>query len=115
MTALIDRTLIWGTLAAAGLFAVYAFDADAQMPPPPQVANGSCLPFSVLSEDLEKRFKEIELSGGIVGENEVLIIFGTPTGTTWTMVSVTMDTGIACIRGSGESWFQIPLMSGQPV
>jgi hypothetical protein len=109
MTALIDRTLIWGTLAAAGLFALYAFDADAQVPPP------TCLPFATLSKDLETRFKEIELSGGIVSENEVVIIFGTPTGTSWTMVSVTMDTGIACIRGSGESWFQIPLMSGQPV
>jgi hypothetical protein len=115
MTALIDRTLIWGTLAAAGLFALYAFDADAQMPTPPQVADGSCLPFATLSKDLETRFKEIELSGGIVSENEVVIIFGTPTGTSWTMVSVTMDTGIACIRGSGADWFQIPLMSGAPV
>jgi hypothetical protein len=106
-----DRFLFWGVFWALIVFGVLAITgrADAQVPPP------TCLPFAALSKDLETRFKEVELSGGIVSENEVVIIFGTPTGTSWTMVSVTMDTGIACIRGSGQHWFQIPLMSGQPV
>jgi hypothetical protein len=109
MTRISDRALLWFTFAAAAIFAVIAFDADAQ--PIPM----TCQPFAALSKDLETKAKEIELSGGIVNDNEVLIIFGTPTGTSWTLVAVTMDTGIACIVGSGVDWFQIPLLSGRPV
>ncbi len=108
MTALIDRTLVWGTLAAASLFALYAFDADAQTPGP------VCAPFADMSKELE-RHKEVQIAGGVItGDESFVIVFGEPTGKTWTLVAVGA-TGTACIIASGEGWFQSDLMTGQPV
>ena len=111
MTRISDRALLWGTLAAAALFAYATFDAGAQ-------AGPTCAPFEAVSKELE-RHKEVQIAGGIVGKDETaaIIVFGTPDGATWTLVSVDISTnsGMACIIASGEGWFQSNLLSGQPV
>lgn len=70
-------------------------------------------PFNDLRASLEKSH-EVELSGGLVNERAVVIIFGTPDGSTWTAVAVGVD-GKACIIANGQSWFQSALQKGDPV
>lgn len=97
-------------LAAAGIgLLVWAWPAHAQTPPPGMV----CAPFNEVKATLEEK-KQVELAGGVVSATEALIIFGTPNGSDWTAIAVQTDGG-ACIIGSGEGWFQIPLLSGRPV
>lgn len=109
-----DNKLTWivmGGLAAIGAACLlYPWPADAQAAPPPP-----CFPFEVLSTQLEATHHEVQLSGGIVHENGAIIVFGTPTGSTWTLVSVVFDSGQACIIATGQGWFQHDLLKGEPV
>ena len=106
MTRISDRALLWTTFACAAIFALIAFDADAQ-------EQVHCAPFAAMAKELEKH-KEVQLAGGIVNDENAVIVFGTPTGSTWTLVAVSTN-GNACIIGSGTGWFQSDLMTGQPV
>lgn len=99
-------------LTAFVIGAVYVFfvaTARADEQPVPQ-----CGPFNEISARLEKAH-EVQISGGIIDETHVLIIFAEPKGDTWTSLVVNSGNGIACMLGMGQDWFQLPILSGEPI
>lgn len=110
-----DRFLFWGAIITLLLFGYLALSpADAQEQP----SGPYCRPLSVLSNDLETKFHEVQLAGGIASDGRTaVIVFGKLDGSTWTLlqVDIGMTEGRACIIATGEGWFQGNLQSGAPV
>jgi hypothetical protein len=47
---------------------------------------------------------EVQVGGGIVNDKAVLVIYATPGGETWTVLTLGID-GSACLLMSGKEWF----------
>ncbi len=83
----------------------------------PMAATGqsrNCAAFGLVEQRLAERFGETPVGGGVVSAREVLAIYATNDGATWTLVSISAD-GEACILGGGVDWLDLmPLDHPQP-
>jgi len=63
----------------------------------------SCPTYTELAQQLEQRYAEIPLSLGLSRGGEVVQVFSSADGATWTMV-LTKPDGTSCIVAAGEHW-----------
>ena len=81
------------------LMCTLAFPAIAQQQRLP------CGPAAEMRATLANQYKEVEISGGLVGEEAYLSVFVSPDGATWTALMTSVK-GVSCIVGAGQHWFQ---------
>jgi len=71
--------------------------AQAQMP---------CAPYKEVVDGLKRNHDELPAGLGDAGDGMALLLFRTPSGSTWTLVIVRPD-GVACMVADGQSWSDI--------
>jgi hypothetical protein len=62
-----------------------------------------CAPFDEMRETLASQFHETEVGTGMVSDTEVLMLYASPGGETWTILGLNVS-GIACIKSAGKGW-----------
>lgn len=62
-----------------------------------------CKPFPELRAILSERYQEHQSAFGLVGSEQIFVLFQSDRGKTWTLVSVGTS-GIACMIGAGKDW-----------
>ena len=67
------------------------------------VATMACGPHAAVVAKLKGSFEEQMVSLGLTANGQVMQIFATETGDTWTLLS-TSPQGISCILASGKHW-----------
>lgn len=77
--------------------------ADAQEAP-------KCVPLADMRQVLLKDYGEVELSGGMMGEQALMIIFATPDGSSWTAIFLGTN-GQACPVAGGQNWVAIGMQT----
>ncbi len=84
------------------------FAAHAQEAAPP------CGPWETARKLLEEKYHETIVGSGIINDKTVVIVFASPDGETFTLLSVAAN-GMACSLMTGGGWsFDIPKV-GDPV
>lgn len=101
-------------LAIGAAFVAFFFsqtaNADEQSSP-----IGKCAPFADISRALKDVAHEDQVAGGLINDQNALVIFATPKGETWTAVLVTVGDDKACILNMGVGWFPVRTPKGDPV
>jgi hypothetical protein len=100
----IDALLYGAGIIGVGLIA-YAWPVQAT----------ECSSWDTLKAGLARDFHEVELGGGFINENAVMVVLVSPGGDTWTIAALGTD-GQACIVSAGKDWFQrsIPSADERP-
>lgn len=62
-----------------------------------------CKPFAEIKETLARLYQEHETDFGQSGPQQVIVLFRSEGGKTWTLLSVN-TAGIACVVGAGANW-----------
>jgi hypothetical protein len=91
----IDALLYGAGIIGVGLIA-YAW---------PVRAAGACTSLDGFKTTMARDFNEVEVGGGFLNPQSVLILFMSPGGDTWTIAALGTD-GQACIWAVGKDWFQ---------
>jgi hypothetical protein len=91
----IDALLYGAGIIGVGLIA-YAW---------PVRAETSCMPWHHVKAELAEKYHEVEVGGGFINENAVMVVLMSPGGDTWTIAALGTD-GQACIVSAGKDWFQ---------
>jgi hypothetical protein len=100
----IDALLYGAGIIGVGLMA-YAWPVRAS----------ECTTWDNLKAALAKEFHEVEVGGGWINPQAVLVLLMSPGGDTWTLAALGTD-GQACLVSSGKDWFQrsIPSADERP-
>lgn len=101
-----------GLVVAAGLGVAGAMLSVSEAYP--QEAQPVCGTLKAVRDNLKRQFKEVEMGGGFINESAAVLLFATPDGASWTLVTITPN-GNACILAGGQGWFQADIQKGQPV
>jgi hypothetical protein len=88
----------WLVLAAACIV-MAAVPAHAQ--------NRPCAKRAELLAHLESKFQEGRVAIGLADNGNLLEIFTSKDGSTWT-VAMTTPTGITCLLATGQNWESVP-------
>jgi hypothetical protein len=91
----IDALLYGAGIIGVGLIA-YAWPAKAQT---------QCMAWDTLKASVAKDYHEVEVGGGFISPQAVLVLLMSPGGDTWTLAALGTD-GQACLVSSGKDWFQ---------
>ena len=87
-------------LLAVALIAVFLVpEAQAQAPP--------CSTRSEVASALEKGYGEYATAMGLSSDGNVLELFVTPDGSTWTMVVTFPNNGMSCPVSAGKAWGKV--------
>lgn len=86
------------------LFALSVAMSLASCGAPAYAQQAQCGSAAEMVEKLEKEFHEIQIGGGIVGDQTIVVIYAAPDGSSWTALSMGTD-GSACLIASGKDWF----------
>lgn len=81
-------------------FAIAAWPVSAQ--------QAICAERMGVVSELAEKYSENQKNIGIANNGEVLEVFVSPKGNTWTIV-VTDAAGITCLIAAGESWETVPI------
>lgn len=100
MTRIADKIPLIATVAASAAVLLLPSSARSQEP--------RCGPFAEMRAALASNYHEVEIGGGIVNPNAVMVVFVSPDGETWTIAALGTD-GKACLVASGTGWFQSPV------
>lgn len=73
-------------------------------------AQSACMPRGGLQEKLGQKYRETPIAAGLASNGQVVELFSSPGGLTWTLV-VTTPTGISCLIASGQAWNSNPANS----
>jgi hypothetical protein len=92
----IDAFLYAAGIIGVGLIA-YAW--------PVRAADVQCSSWPVLKAGLARDFHEVEVGGGWINPQAVMVVLMSPGGDTWTIAALGTD-GQACIVSAGKDWFQ---------
>jgi len=87
-----------------------AFFMLALLQPEPATAQNACMPRDGLLEKLGRKYREKPIAAGLASNGQVVELFSSPGGLTWTLV-VTTPTGISCLIASGQAWNSNPANS----
>ncbi|PZO78463.1 MAG: hypothetical protein DI629_12260 [Mesorhizobium amorphae] len=71
-----------------------------------------CAPFDRIAANLARLYNETPVADGAVDKNAAIIVFSTPDGSTFTIVSAGLD-GNACVLASGEGWGTEVIVAGR--
>lgn len=63
---------------------------------------GPCAPHDVIAAQLEEKYKEVSLGGGLSKSGYIVEIFASPSGS-WTAV-ITVPNQPSCLMDAGEGW-----------
>jgi hypothetical protein len=79
------------------------------------VRAADCTAWPVLKSFLAEQHHEVELGGGFISDQAVMVVLVSPGGDTWTIAALGTD-GQACIVSAGKDWFQrsIPSADERP-
>ena len=70
-----------------------------------QVNPRICIPYDRMRDDLLRKYQEKPHGHGISGDGELMELYVSPDGETWTIIQVKPQTGLACPRAFGTDWF----------
>jgi hypothetical protein len=100
----IDALLYGAGIIGVGLIA-YAWPVQA----------AECTSWDTLKAGLARDYHEVEVGGGFISPQAVLVLLMSPGGDTWTLAALGTD-GQACLVSSGKDWFQrsIPSADERP-
>lgn len=88
--------------------------AQIQQEATPQRQPTCLATFKELAEKLGEKYHEQPTSAGLTSAGEMLVVWATDTGETWT-ISVTAPTGKTCIVSAGNNWQNRPAKpAGEP-
>jgi hypothetical protein len=90
----IDALLYGAGIIGVGLIA-YAWPVQA----------AECTSWDTLKAGLARDYHEVEVGGGFISPQAVLVLLMSPGGDTWTLAALGTD-GQACLVSSGKDWFQ---------
>lgn len=65
--------------------------------------EAACATYSEIAQQLERRYAELPVSLGLSSAGQVVQVFSTADGATWTMV-LTKPDGTSCVVAAGEHW-----------
>ena len=100
-TATISRISgILGTAMVLGAFSTQA------------VAQPTCGDRSQFVKMLGEKYSEAPVSMGLASNGNVIEVFSTVGGTSWTLL-MTMPDGRSCLVATGESWMPVTQISGR--
>lgn len=74
----------------------------------PAAAQTACMAHSDVAEQLAARYAEKATAIGVASSGEVIELFSSADGSTWTLV-VTKPSGVSCPLAAGESWEPLPI------
>ncbi len=81
----------------------------------PAAAQTVCMAHAELKKQLSRKRAETPVAIGLASNGEVIEVFSTGDGATWTMVTTT-PSGKSCVVAAGEAWVgDIQVDSDQPV
>jgi hypothetical protein len=69
-------------------------------------AQNVCFERTALIKHLSGKFEEAPVAAGLAANGNVLEVFSSPDGITWTIV-LTQPNGATCVMASGEAWMGI--------
>ncbi len=90
---MINKILAFATVISAVFFLAV----------PPALAQGYCMSRDVLVERLRDKFREVPSAAGLSLNGQMVELFSSPSGLTWTLAATT-PSGISCLIASGEAW-----------
>ena len=96
--------LVFFIIAAFLLAVFYSFTVFAHTPV--EVEPIKCAFKNILVERLKKEFNEQPIGLGKSEQGALVVVFSSPKGDTWSIVTVRPD-GWACIAAGGENWRQV--------
>jgi hypothetical protein len=70
-----------------------------------QVNLRICVPYDKMRSDLLRMYQEKPHGYGISGDGELVELYVSPDGETWTIIQIKPRTGLACPRAFGTDWF----------
>lgn len=70
---------------------------------PSALAQNACMPRDGLLERLGQKYREKPIAAGLANNGQVVELFSSGGGLTWTLV-VTTPSGISCLIASGQAW-----------
>ncbi len=76
-------------------------------------AQTVCLPHIEVVKQLGGQHSEVPVALGLADNGNVLEVFSTGNGSTWTIV-MTMPSGKACLVAAGEAWETLPKIALGP-
>lgn len=71
----------------------------------PAQAETVCVSWDTMKADLAARYHEVEVGGGFLNSQAVMVVLMSPGGSTWTIAALGTD-GKACVVAAGVDWFQ---------
>ena len=70
-----------------------------------QINPRICVPYDRMRGDLLRKYQEKPHGHGISEDGELMELYVSPGGRTWTIIQIKPQTGLACPRASGTDWF----------
>jgi hypothetical protein len=74
----------------------------------------ACAAFDTMSKQLEQRYAEVPVAGGLAQTGKLLQVFAAKDGSTWTVI-LTRPDGMSCIVAAGRHWWTMVPKSGPQV
>ena len=99
-----DRLAI--AVAALGLSVFAAAPAAAQAPPAGEL-QPACQTHDEIMQMLNQKFAELPAALGLQSNGQLIQVFASKDGTTWTIVTTRPD-GVSCIVALGRNWESMP-------
>ncbi len=98
------KTTVAGlTVAALAAVAVAATLASTGQ----AAAQNLCMPRDKIIEMLNTRYAEEPISRGLASGGQMVEVFSSPDGDTWTLLLTAPD-GISCMMAEGQGWSSLP-------
>ncbi len=69
----------------------------------PASAQSVCMTHAEMMKQLDGRFSESQVAIGLASNGQLLEVFSTGDGSTWTIV-ITKPDGMSCVLTTGEAW-----------
>lgn len=93
------------TIAPSVIVGVLLGVSQATAAPPVPGPNPACGDHSTIVAALRDKYGEGPIAWGVHPDGRFLLeFFASPDGSSWTLVTTTARTGVACLSGVGKSW-----------
>jgi hypothetical protein len=100
--------------ATAAIATSVAISTAAGLVPMAQAQEALCLAYEDAAKLLTQKHQEAPTAMGLTSSGQVMQLFRSSDGATWTLMLVTPD-GLACAMASGEDWSDLPVkVAGLP-
>lgn len=80
------------------------------MPSAARSQEQRCGTWETIKTFAAKTYGEAPLGGGLINQEQALIMLASPGGNSWTLVSLTTH-GLACVLASGNDWHLAPFVN----